>query len=386
MLELLGVATQAGDFRLEEIRLQVAAGCCHAVLGPSGSGKSLLLRTVLGVQAPTAGRVRLEGRDLAALPVERRGLGYVPQHLALFPHLTLRQNVEFGLRAQGRVRRGDQEYLDSLVEATGIGPLLDRRPDTLSGGERQRAALVRALAPRPRAILLDEPFAALDTSLRRELGLLLLELRRREGLTVLLVTHDLDEAYLLSDQVSVLVAGVQAQSGEKAAVFQRPASLAVARFLGLRNHVEARVLKLTPEGFAVDCPALGGRLLLGPGQGSAGAPAPAPGDALWLGIRPEWVALRDEAHPARPDERLLEGPAQIAELGSDLLVRVRDAASGLRLDVVVPRRQARRFGLPEHPERVRLGVDPRLLYWMPAEKDPRESVGTTEIHENKASC
>lgn len=242
MLELQSVTATAGAFRLQDVNLQLSPGECHAVLGPSGSGKTTLLKTVLGVLAPDSGRLLLNGEDITPVPIERRSLGYVPQQLGLFPHLTVRENITYSARARRISTARSQPFVDHLVEATGIVSLLNRFPPTLSGGERQRVGLVRALAGRPQLTLLDEPFNALDENLRRELWQLLLELRLQQGLTVLLVTHHLTEAHFLADSVSILLDGRIAQQDLKTAVFDRPGSPSIARFLGVENLLPARVL------------------------------------------------------------------------------------------------------------------------------------------------
>ncbi|NWG76406.1 MAG: ATP-binding cassette domain-containing protein [Rubrivivax sp.] len=249
MLEIESLTVTAGAFRLREVNLAVARGECHAVLGPYGSGKSTLLHAILGVRPPASGRIRLEGADLAGVPIERRGLGYVPQQLGLFPHLTVRDNLAYSARSRGIPTAQFQPLVDKLVAATGIGALLDRRPATLSGGERQRVGLVRALAGQPRLVLLDEPFTALNESLRRELWWLLRELRREWRLTVLLVTHDLTEAYFLADRVTVLLDGRVVQQGDKEEVYGRPAAPEVARFLGVETLQPGRIVSVS-EGLA----------------------------------------------------------------------------------------------------------------------------------------
>lgn len=249
MLEVESLTVAAGNFRLRDVNLAVAQGECHAVLGPSGSGKSTLLNAVLGVLPPVSGRIRLDGADLLRVPIERRGLGYVPQQLGLFPHLTVRDNLAYSARARGVPTAEFQPLVDKLVAATGIGSLLDRRPATLSGGERQRVGLVRALASQPRLVLLDEPFTALNESLRRELWWLLRELQRERRLTVLLITHDLAEAYFLAERVTVLLDGRVIQQGEKAGVYGRPVAPEVARFLGVETLQPGRVIGVR-EGLA----------------------------------------------------------------------------------------------------------------------------------------
>ena len=242
MLEVEALNVAAGSFRLRDVNLAVGRGECHVVLGPSGSGKSTLLHALLGVLPSESGRIRLDGADLTRVPIERRGLGYVPQQLGLFPHLTVRENLAYSARAR-RVPSADyQPLVDKLVAATGIGALLERRPATLSGGERQRVGLVRALASRPRMVLLDEPFTALNESLRRELWQVFRELQRDRELTILMITHDLAEACFLANRVTVLLDGRLAQQGETAVVFRHPVSPEVARFLSVETLQPGRVV------------------------------------------------------------------------------------------------------------------------------------------------
>ncbi|MCS6849857.1 MAG: ABC transporter ATP-binding protein [Gemmataceae bacterium] len=244
MLEIESLVVAAGNFRLRDVSLMVAPGECHAVLGPSGSGKTTLLEAVLGLLTPEKGCIRLAGTDLTRLPIEQRGLGYVPQQLGLFPHLSVRDNLAYSARARGIPQAKFQPLLKQLVEAAGLGNLLDRFPATLSGGERQRVGLVRALVSQPRLVLLDEPFAALNENLRRELWWLLREWQRERQLTILLVTHDLAEAYFLAEQVTVLLDGRVAQQGHKAEVYAYPATAEVARFLGVETLQPGRVVSV----------------------------------------------------------------------------------------------------------------------------------------------
>ncbi len=333
MLELDGLSAQVGGFRLDCVSLSVDEGECHAVLGPSGSGKSTLLHAVLGTLPVAAGRVRLAGEEITHLPLERRRLGYVPQQLGLFPHLSVRDNLLYSARARRVPEAEYRPLLDRLLEITGIVPLLSRRIVTLSGGERQRVALVRALAANPRVVLLDEPFTALHESLRRELWWLMRDLKRERGLTVLLVTHDLTEAHFLADHITVLIDGRVEQSGDRATVYRRPASVAAARFLGLKNLFPAR---LVGPGEVV-CPALGGRLAVVDGT--------AVGGEVWLAIRPEQLALRLPDDPPRQDERRLAGRFEAAlDLGEAALLHFR-ADTGVLLEVRCGSRVLRRYGI-----------------------------------------
>ena len=333
MLEVEKLCARAGTFRLGEVSLTVERGQCHAVLGPSGSGKSTLLSAILGTTAVTAGRILLGGEDITHRPIEHRRLGYVPQQLGLFPHLSVYDNLLYGARACRLASACFRPLLDRLIDVTGIGGLLERPIATLSGGERQRVALVRALIINPRLVLLDEPFTALNESLRRELWWLLKTLQRERDLTALLVTHDLAEAHFLADQITVLIEGNVVQSGDKTTVYRRPATLAAARFLGLKNLFPARIV--APR--EADAPQLGGRLNV------AGAH---PSDRqVWLAIRAEHVALRAFETPPRPGEARLTGHFEtVVDLGEAALLQFR-AQTGALLEVRCGSRTLRRFGL-----------------------------------------
>jgi ABC-type sugar transport system ATPase subunit len=226
---------------LRDVSLEVARGERLAIVGPSGAGKTTLLKAVAGLVRPSAGRIEIGGLDAGPLPPERRGAVYLHQTPLLFPHLDVFENVAFPLRVRGipepDVRRRVQALLDA-VRLPGFGP---RRPGSLSGGQRSRVALARAAAADPLLLLLDEPLSALDPALRDEVRRAILALHAGKEAGLVVVTHDLDEAGLLADRIGVLIDGSLAQLGDAAEVFTRPASLAVARLLGLPNEVPGRV-------------------------------------------------------------------------------------------------------------------------------------------------
>ena len=241
MLLLDQVAARSGAFLLGPLSLEMGAGECHALLGPSGAGKSTLLELLVGFRHPEAGRMLMNGRVLDQLPVERRGIGYLPQRLALFPHLTVHENILYGIRCRRRPDPADLSRVQSLVAALGLTQLSERRPEALSGGERQRVALARALAPAPELLILDEPFSALNETLRQQLWELLQSLQGEYRVATLMVTHDLEEAYFLGKQLHILIDGGLHQSGDQSGVFHRPATLAAAHLLGHRNVFAARI-------------------------------------------------------------------------------------------------------------------------------------------------
>ncbi len=256
MLRIEKLSLPIGDFSLKEIDLHIEKGECHALLGPSGSGKSTLVSALLGLKKPESGEILLKGESILHRPVEERGFGYLPQNLALFPHLSVEENLRYGIRARRLDRPEIESHLQELIDTVEIRPLLQRRPETLSGGERQRVALVRALAPRPRMLLLDEPFSALDPSLRRELWTMVHRIQEEFQTTMLLITHDLAEAYFLSSRITVIIDGCIRQSGSREEVFYHPQSQEVARYLGIRNLFEATVSKINSNGILFEVPAL----------------------------------------------------------------------------------------------------------------------------------
>lgn len=237
---------------LSDVCLELPSGGITVVIGPSGSGKSTLLQLVAGLLRPPRGSVLFDGEDVTGVPTERRDVGVVFQSYALFPHLTVRENIAFGLKS-GRRRRislrsshpPSRHQIACRVWDTaallGLERLLDRKPSQLSGGEQQRVALARAVAPRPSLLLLDEPLSALDARLRRGVRCELAALLRQLGTTVFYVTHDQEEAMLLADHLVVLDVGRVVQSGLPLDLYRRPASSFVASFLGEANLLEAEV-------------------------------------------------------------------------------------------------------------------------------------------------
>jgi ABC-type Fe3+/spermidine/putrescine transport system ATPase subunit len=363
MLEVESLSAMAGNFHLRNIDLKAEEGKCHAVLGPSGSGKSTLLNAVLGILPTQKGCIRLNGEDISSLPIERRGLGYLPQQIGLFPHLTVFDNIAYSARARGLSAAQFKPILDRLINATEIGELLLRFPDTLSGGERQRVALVRALASQPRLVLLDEPFTALNESLRRELWWLMRELQSQQGLTVLLVTHNLTEAYFLADNISVLIEGEIKQTGHKSSVYSRPATSAVARFLGVNNLWDGTVIGQDGEALTIECPTAGITVRF-PGAINP----PAISTDVTVGILAENVSLRDAEHPPRPGEHLLTGQIRLRDFSGRWLIQFYHVASPLVLELHAAQRTVETFGLADGQTGVTVGLPESSLFWMPGKR------------------
>ena len=233
-LRLEGVRKSWEGFSLD-VDLHVGEGEYFIILGPTGSGKTLLLRTILGFHRADEGAITLNGRDITNEPPEDRGLGYVPQNQALFPHMTVRQNIGFGLKVRGGGEGEIHRAVNEILGLLGLEELADRRPSTLSGGERQKVALGRALALRPPVILLDEPLSNIDAESRRRLRGELKRLHRELELTFIHVTHDQAEAYNLASKIAVMRGGRLAQIGGAREIFSNPRDEETARFLGYEN-------------------------------------------------------------------------------------------------------------------------------------------------------
>ena len=228
-----GANKRYGDFTaLDNVDFTVPAGSLTALLGPSGSGKSTLLRAIAGLDQPDTGTVILNGRDVTGVPPQRRGIGFVFQHYAAFKHLTVRDNVAFGLKIRKWRRAEIDAKVDNLLEVVGLAGFRHRYPHQLSGGQRQRMALARALAVDPEVLLLDEPFGALDAKVREDLREWLRRLHDEVHVTTVLVTHDQAEALDVADRIAVLNSGRVEQVGTPAQVYDSPANAFVMSFLG----------------------------------------------------------------------------------------------------------------------------------------------------------
>jgi putrescine transport system ATP-binding protein len=231
-----GVAKRFGEVAaVDGVSLEIAEGEFFALLGPSGCGKTTLMRMLAGFVAPDAGRILLNGQDIAGLPPHRRPSSMMFQSYALFPHLSVEQNVGFGLKQQGWDKARAAARVEEMLALVRLEGLNRRKPDQLSGGQKQRVALARALAPGPKILLLDEPLAALDRKLREDTQLELKAMQRRLGVTFMIVTHDQDEAMVVADRIAVMRAGQVAQVGPPREVYEQPASRYVAEFLGEAN-------------------------------------------------------------------------------------------------------------------------------------------------------
>jgi spermidine/putrescine transport system ATP-binding protein len=226
---------------LDDVSVSIGKGRFFTLLGPSGCGKTTLLRMIAGFESPTAGTILLDGQDITDLPPNRRPVNTVFQSYALFPHLTVAQNVGFGLQMLGRPAAEVKTTTERMLALVKLESLAGRRVSQLSGGQQQRVALARALAPQPKVLLLDEPLSALDLKLRKEMQIELKRLQNETGITFVFVTHDQEEALTMSDQIAVMSAGKIQQIGAPRDIYTRPVNRFVASFIGETNFVPATV-------------------------------------------------------------------------------------------------------------------------------------------------
>ena len=250
-LELVGLTKRFGEsIAVDSVELAVERGSVLALLGPSGSGKTTTLRLLAGFERPDSGRIVVDGKDVTTQPPVERRFGMVFQHYALFPHLTVAENIAFGLAEKSAAeQRSRVAEVLSLVDLEGFG---EREVTALSGGQQQRVAVARALAPEPRVLLLDEPLSALDYSLRKDMQIELKMLQRQLDITFILVTHDQEEALSMSDRVVVMSTGKVEQVGTPRAVYEKPQNLYVAKFIGATNIFETHIEDVSNKTVTVD--------------------------------------------------------------------------------------------------------------------------------------
>jgi sulfate transport system ATP-binding protein len=253
MISVHGISKRFGDFvALDNVSLEVPEGSLTALLGPSGSGKSTLLRIIGGLEAPSEGRVEINGEDVTVVPAQRRGIGFVFQHYAAFRHMSVRDNVAFGLKVRKQPKARIRSRTEELLGIVGLAGYADRYPNQLSGGQRQRMALARALAVEPRLLLLDEPFGALDAKVRAELREWLRRLHEEVAVTTLIVTHDQEEAMSIADRIAVMDNARIAQVGGPRELYDQPASPFVAAFLGPVSQLGDQLLRPHDIAIATD--------------------------------------------------------------------------------------------------------------------------------------
>lgn len=344
MLDIRGLSKRFGYGKgevtaLHEVSFSIAEGEFFTLLGPSGCGKTTLLRLIAGFISPSGGSLVLDGKDIAAMPPNRRPVNTVFQSYALFPHMTVGENVAFALEAQGRPRSEIDPAVDKMLSLVQLLHLKNRKSSELSGGQQQRVALARALVAKPRILLLDEPLSALDMKLRKDMQIELKRLQRETGLTFIFVTHDQEEALTMSDRIAVMSGGRVQQIATPRELYDSPANRFVAGFIGESNFLAAKAANGAVE--------VGqGRMAL---EGAADGP-------LTLMIRPEHVMLAGNA----PDAIELEATVdQLVFFGTDTHVHL-GLADGAKLVARVQNALHGNRNLNEG-ERIRIALPAKAL-------------------------
>ena len=329
LLTLNQISKHFGSVRaVADVSLNVERGEFFGLLGPSGCGKTTTLRMIAGLEKPDSGTIQFGDRDITLLSPEKRGFGMVFQNYALFPHLNVFENVAFGLRARHKPKAEIVNAVSSALELVQLPGYERRRVDDLSGGQQQRVAIARAIAIEPALLLFDEPLSNLDVALREETRSELRELVNRLGLTAVYVTHDQEEAFALCDRISVMMGGRILQTGEPRELYERPAQIPVARFLGRNNLISAMRLSSSKAMVAEFKTLTGGHTLQLPAAPDELAPLNKP---CSLAIRPEHLILSK----TKPD-RLNVLPAQVNEINfAGATSSVKLDANGLQLEALV---------------------------------------------------
>ncbi len=340
MIRVKQLTAKRGNFTLGPIDLDLGSSSYLTILGPSGSGKSLFLESCMGLIVPDSGQVWLNGQDVTKIAPERRQISYLPQDLALFPHLNVRENILFGARRRQLDMTRVEKRLTSLLDLLALHEVIDRHHVTsLSGGEKQRVALARALLPEPRLLFLDEPFSALDATIRRQLQVKLREINRQLGVTILHVTHDQEEAFMLGEQIAVVIRGQLQQVGARDDIYYRPATLDVARFLRNQNIFDLTVEDVLPDGTLQ----LGNDIILN-APGHSGAKK---GQPFATGIRSEEVIVIRPNKPIGPElqDNLFHATVDdILVFGGTHTLCVKLQNSGVSVEVELPNCAMRDLG------------------------------------------
>jgi spermidine/putrescine transport system ATP-binding protein len=355
-VRLEGVTKSFGEFTaVRELDLEIGQGEFFTLLGPSGCGKTTTLRMIAGFEQPTSGRVQIEGTDVQGLPPHKRPTNTVFQNYALFPHMTVAENVGYGLKRQKVDSAEISERVSKELELVGLGSEGHRKPNQLSGGQQQRVALARAVVNRPKVLLLDEPLGALDLKLRKGLQLELKRIQREVGITFVYVTHDQEEALTMSDRIAVMNHGVIEQVAGPEDVYERPTTTFVAGFIGVSNLMPATVTSVNGERARVSLKAGGEFDVDRRDLGS--------GESCHAVVRPEKLAV------LRPDEAPANGNPSVdgivessVFLGTATQIVVR-LAGDVRITVLVPNAdEAERQRLPGGGADVRLTWAPEHIH------------------------
>jgi spermidine/putrescine transport system ATP-binding protein len=355
-VRLAGVRKQFGDFAaVQNLDLDIGSGEFFTLLGPSGCGKTTTLRMIAGFEEPTAGKILIDGEDVAALPAHKRPTNTVFQSYALFPHLSVGDNVAFGLRRQKVPKDEVQSRIRAELERVGLAAEINRRPSQLSGGMQQRVALARALVNQPKVLLLDEPLGALDLKLRKGLQLELKRIQADVGITFVYVTHDQEEALTMSDRIAVMNRGLIEQVDGPEDVYERPTTTFVAGFIGVSNLMPGEVTGANGNRASV-------RLESGPEIEAQTPETVSVGERIHAVVRPEKLVI-SAANGNAPSGPSVEGIVESSVYLGTATQIVVGLGGDTRMTVLVPNaNEAERAQLPGGGARVRLSWEPQHIH------------------------
>ncbi len=306
IVEITGVSKRFGSFAaVDDVNLTIGQCEFFALLGPSGCGKTTLLRMLAGLELPTEGRIIIDGQDMSGVPANQRPVNMVFQSYAVFPHMSVLDNVGYGLKVSGVARSEIRERAQDALALVKLGDFGHRMPDQFSGGQRQRVALARALVKRPKVLLLDEPLSALDAKLREQMRLELVNLQETVGITFVIVTHDQDEALSMASRIAVMEAGQVRQLAPPAELYEFPKTRFVADFIGSVNMFEGKVEAVEGDVIRLSCPGLERPIEVEQPD------TPPIGSTAWAALRPEKIDISKEPPP---DPTVNTTPGKIEEI------------------------------------------------------------------------
>ena len=328
-IEIQDVTKKFGEFTaVDDVSLNIYRGELFSLLGGSGCGKTTLLRMLAGFETPTSGRILIDGVDMAHIPSYLRPTNMMFQSYALFPHMTVEQNVAFGLKQDGTPRAEIAQRVGDMLNLVQLGPYAKRKPHQLSGGQRQRVALARSLIKHPKLLLLDEPLGALDKKLREATQFELMNIQDKLGITFIVVTHDQEEAMTLSTRIGVMNAGKIVQTGTPQEIYEFPSNRFVADFIGSVNMFEGIVTEDEPEYVRIQSEEAGSTLYIGHGISCV------PGAHVAVAVRPEKMLITHEP-PESEENRLTGTIREIAYMG-DLSIYLVELDTGKTVKVTMP--------------------------------------------------
>ncbi len=310
MIEIRDLFVKAGDFCLQKINFNIQPGKSHVIVGPTGAGKTLLLESIIGFKTPYSGNIIISGEEVTGKLPHQRGVSYVPQDICIFPNMSVMDNIYYPIKARGIDIKSVRAWLDELISFFNISALLKRYPANLSGGERQRTALVRALVSKPSLLILDEPFSSIDQSMREDTRRMIKNINQNLAVTILMVTHDIDEAYFIGNDISVMMRGKIIQSGGAFDMYNYPKDREMAKFLGVRNIFCGRIVKVNEKSVEVLWPQSEGGVTITCGCA---------GSKFAEGKKIEWGVRSEAIYILRPDIKYIDKKPNSFEVNLDTI-------------------------------------------------------------------